>query len=711
MSNYRPRNNYYYDAVKVNQNSRKIRELEIENKNLKDELKTIKNEKQYLDSQYEMLLKEKKQLEIEKASLSQILEKKNKNLDCINEKYNEKTKLLRDKEFDMSSMKKNYDKDMKSMKKEVEDTHNKFDIAIKHYDKMDKTIESQNKTIKELKEKNKGYIEKEKENNQLLRRIKQEEPNENFLNKAAEEYYDVVIDINSINTLKNDCWEIKYNKERENIYNEIVGEQTIKIGVLGLNNVGKSYLLSKIVNIEIPSGYSVETKGISIKYSEGKKGEEESICILDSAGFETPLLRNRNDDTKKNEKKDDELKNSINNEVENIIKIDPEEELSRDKAQTERFIEQLIISLSDLIILVVGKLTRTEQRLINRIKNLSKYNEKNKIKFIFIVHNLAQYHKIIEVQRHINNYLLLSASFNLESRKVIGIKEYKDREYFYEKFDDIDIFHFIMAKEGTEAGNYYNNLTIELIKHQYNNCNQRKKIDIPEEIIKLFSEMSNEITGEQIDLIKSEQDKNKIILKNKNIENIKEQSFNINSAYMDQDGNYLKNKGKFEPKYSLFLYKEKKKNDDDDDDEEIDEKYLLLRIEAPGNIKSLTARSTDPKKEKYSGIVIKGFKERDEFTEKNSENLKIIDDNREYGQFTYFIELKRNLQLSKKEAKGKTQIYEILFDNRNKEKFFENIEETNTKPINKLANKEVEAKKIASGVYVMKFSLTENSFF
>ena len=112
-------------------------------------------------------------------------------------------------------------------------------------------IESQNQKINELKEKNKDYIQKEKENKQLIRRIKQEEPNENFLNKDAEEYYDVVIDINSIKTLKNDCWEIKYNKEREKIYNEIVGEQTIKIGVLGLNNVGKSYLLSKIVNIEI----------------------------------------------------------------------------------------------------------------------------------------------------------------------------------------------------------------------------------------------------------------------------------------------------------------------------------------------------------------------------------------------------------------------------------------------------------------------------
>ena len=52
--------------------------------------------------------------------------------------------------------------------------------------------------------------------------------------------------------------------------------------------------------------------------------------------------------------------------------------IARDKAQTERFIEHLIISLSDMLILVVGKLTRTEQRLITRVKNLSKKMKKIK---------------------------------------------------------------------------------------------------------------------------------------------------------------------------------------------------------------------------------------------------------------------------------------------------------------------------------------------
>lgn len=89
-----------------------------------------------------------------------------------------------------------------------------------------------------------------------------------------------------------------------------------------------------------------------------------------------------------------------------------EDLLARDKAQTERFIEHLIISFSDMIILVVGKLTRTEQRLITRIKNMAKMSE-NKIKSIIIVHNLAQYNKNIEVENHINNYLLHSATFKL----------------------------------------------------------------------------------------------------------------------------------------------------------------------------------------------------------------------------------------------------------------------------------------------------------
>ena len=69
----------------------------------------------------------------------------------------------------------------------------------------------------------------------------------------------------------------------------------------------------------------------------------------------------------------DEENNIIKNEnIESLLNRDfREEELSRDKAQTERFIEELIISLSDIILSVIWKITRTEQILINKIKSMA----------------------------------------------------------------------------------------------------------------------------------------------------------------------------------------------------------------------------------------------------------------------------------------------------------------------------------------------------
>ena len=124
--------------------------------------------------------------------------------------------------------------------------------------------------------------------------------------------------------------------------------------------------------------------------------------------------------------------------------------LSRDKAQTEFFIEHLIITLSNMIILVVGKLTRTEQRLRTKIKTMAKGNE-NKINSIIIVHNLAQYNKKTEVERHIDDYLKNSATFKINKKQVIGIDEYSDRFYFVEDAKDnneLEISHKISVSYG-----------------------------------------------------------------------------------------------------------------------------------------------------------------------------------------------------------------------------------------------------------------------
>ena len=55
-----------------------------------------------------------------------------------------------------------------------------------------------------------------------------------------------------------------------------------------------------------------------------------------------------------------------------------------------------------MLILVVGKLTRREQNFISRIKNIVQEKENNQFKSIIIIHNLAHYNEIEEVERHIN---------------------------------------------------------------------------------------------------------------------------------------------------------------------------------------------------------------------------------------------------------------------------------------------------------------------
>ena len=462
-----------------------------------------------------------------------------------------------------------------------------------------------------------------------------------------------------------------------------------------------------MVRVEIPTGYSIETKGISIKYSQQNKGEEKGVCILDSAGFESPLLKNEHyfeDNWNKEILNGNGYENE--NKLENYLKFNKKkEQLSRDKAHTERLIEQIIISLSDMIILVIGKLTRTEQRLITRIKNLAKKNDNNKINSIIIVHNLAQYNKIIEVEKHISQYLTQSATFELKKQQVIGIKKYENRHYFVEKPEnalDIDVYHYIMAKEGTEAGDYYNDLAMELIKSKYNIFTKRNKIDIPRRIINIFSDLSEEILGEKINSEQLEIKNNIIKFKennyiSKNINN----NFIIQTTFIKQDGNYLQ---RFEPKYSLYFYK------DIDENNEEEKKYLLLRIEIPGNIVKLTARSTDPQKEKYNGIVIKGIKERDKFPEQSNKYLKEINDNRNYDEFSYFIELKPSLVLNKMYALKDTEIYKFKFNKKNKEKEYSNKKKHIKKQSIFVTTKEVEGDMIGSGVYIMRFDLTEGSY-
>lgn len=175
----------------------------------------------------------------------------------------------------------------------------------------------------------KRLYDQEKSKNKRLDDDKKEkikEINENFGIKYnttnGEGDYDIVLCVDSIKNLNKNGWIIKYNKkEGKALYEKSKQMKTIVVGVVGNGNKGKSFLLKKLSNYQVPMGFNVKTEGLSIIYGETPK---QCLAILDSAGQETPLLSQN-----KNEKGIDDDKLDINSEQLEF------EEYSRDKLITE----------------------------------------------------------------------------------------------------------------------------------------------------------------------------------------------------------------------------------------------------------------------------------------------------------------------------------------------------------------------------------------
>ena len=178
---------------------------------------------------------------------------------------------------------------------------------------------------------------------------------------------------------------------------------------MGNRNRGKSFLLQALSGGKLITGSTINTKGLSIKFSENK------FILLDSAGSESPIL-------------------GRNQEILDIV---------RDKLFTESFLQNYIMKYSNVLLLVVGCLTLSEQKLIKRIHiKLNKLNKNKKSRNLIVIHNLMTYETKAQVEYYINNVLMQSSSFNLAFDK----SNFSDNVvYFYDK-DDQTVKTFYLCK-------------------------------------------------------------------------------------------------------------------------------------------------------------------------------------------------------------------------------------------------------------------------
>ena len=421
--------------------------------------------------------------------------------------------------------------------------------------------------------------------------------NSNIKQKPDEKFYDIIVHIDSIKDI-NKGWRVEMSPNAEKNYKNFKTQQVLRIGVIGNANKGKSFILSKISKMKLPSGMSIKTEGLSIKYPDLTGGfNNRKIALLDSAGLETPVLV---DDIKDNEKNE-------------IFK-----EKSREKLITELFLQNYIVNNSDILIVVVDSLSFSEQKLLLKVK---KEMERAKRKIpLYIIHNLKTFITIKQVEDYIQNTLLKSATFKLEKSHNINTKynHISDIHCYNEITQDKDqkIVHFIYANEGSPAGEKYNNFGLDYIEKAYQGIFGLQAFDVIESIKERYIKVSKDITEKtenenlsndsfQSDdpyLIKLKDEK-EIILKKCLIDELGFSNFKANG---------------FEPKYNIFCKDNK----------------IIVRVEAPGNC---DLESKIEIQGEYNVIKLYGEKRKD----KEPENLdKNIFTSREIGPFSLEIPLK-----------------------------------------------------------------------
>ena len=460
--------------------------------------------------------------------------------------------------------------------------------------KEDKLIEKINKVIN--KKKSKDIID---DIHQLFEKLskfeKYSDQSKKYQNQKSENFYDVIIDINSIKHL-DIGWKIKMSEEGKNNYNKYKNNACRKIGVIGNENKGKSTILQRISNFNLPTGVSIKTEGLSIKYPEMEDYPNLDVVLLDSAGLETPVLKY-------------EINNDIDNENLNISFA----EQSRDKILTEIFLQTFIIKHSDILLLVFGKLSYDEQKLLNKIKNDIE-NVKRKEPLI-IIHNLKEFESLKQIEDYIDNTLKKSLTFIIEEQHLMSKDKTKsDWKYFIELNNKIKIYHLIYAKEGTEAGEFYNKETIEFIISLAQSIPCLNKFDIIDSIKSSFCAISENILENSIkpeDIIHNEDDR--IKLKSSETKVI------LKKCLIDELGisNFLCNG--FEPKYDYYIKDDK----------------IFVNIELPGEYDEIEGELE--KEGAYQFITISGNKKNNN----SNDGATNFFNKRDYGNFSIRIKLEK----------------------------------------------------------------------
>ena len=363
---------------------------------------------------------------------------------------------------------------------------------------------------------------------------------EKTYNKDMNKLYNMIIKVNSMDQLTKEGWKIINNRPENSKYLE---KKVSIISVIGNKNSGKSFILHLLTGKNIPNGYTVTTEGLSFIIPEDEDNKEDNFILIDTAGTESPLLIEGN----------------------NNLTLEIKDKMAKDRQITDYFLQKFILEKSDIFICVVGNLTLTDQKFINRI--IKNYTNKT----IFIIHNLKTFIEKDQVEYYINNTLKESLTFHLQQDEYFELESEEflneNKIFFKQKLKENDriIIHLIIANQDSPAGKYYNNSTIKYLNKQLSQVKEKKPFNIIKNLKEFLISFSGEIFNKKLEQSSLKEDNDCIkVINNENLD--------LKDCLMDELGNNIIKDTKFKPKYRYGYFT----------DSSTEEKKFFLEIELFG---------------------------------------------------------------------------------------------------------------------------------
>jgi len=525
----------------------------------------------------------------------------------------------------------------------------------------------------------KGFSSQENQNSEVNKDKKNNISDENeiiykeIFYDGNSDNYDMILDFNSFEQLKKDGWTANFSKEGYNKYlksfkNE-KGEkiENVVVGIVGIKNRGKSYLLKRILNnqnYKPKDGFLVTTHGISCGFPilEDSEATYQPFITLDTAGRDNPLLQNAYPN---------------NDDIKSIV---------RDQKVCEILLSDFIIKESNVLIAVVEQLSFAEQEMLRTLIGRLKQKEVDNIdkRKLIVIHNLMNIKSPEDIEKFVDNILLKSLTFSLERQYVedrkspdynlnIYVQNIENSEQSNND-DKLDIVHLVVGNDDCEeVRKKYNEPAFQYIR-DYIKINSYRCFDILESFKKFiidnskkfmkdnyFTENSLVIGKKQLKKVYVDKDRKnppeeKIIVHIKPSNQI--DTINLKSFYFASDGMYYFSNS-IEPLYSTRIIDKNKKP------------YLEVTFEMFGILENLSYNIECDDDKELIIVEIKGknkefnILESEEQIKNQQGNLKYMDFDfqvqiDQYIGNQYIIEIKTKEKVFKEEDID-NGIYSLIF--------------------------------------------------